>query len=563
MFKNISETKKSRIFPAIISSVAVPFVLFITVPLDIYFNNLNEFLFGVNHFLFVNILICLLLSVLCFLLLMVLPDKIYSAARGLIAGVLLMLFVQSCFLNGNMNSLAGDGISTETVSAGIIKVNAIVWVFVPIGFCAAAVLLNGKEYSSLIFSIVCVSIMGSQLISTAVSGMTAETASRGISSTDAETGGVYNFLTTENMTSISSERNVFVFVVDRFDDSYALNALEKEPGIFDGLTGFTYFTDNISHYSHTFPSIVYMITGYEWDPGYYRDAYFRDAYSHADALEALSREGYSINIYTERFYCYFEHEALPECVSNAGTCTGMVLKSAVSAVKLPLRLDEMAMYRCFPHVLKNAFSSISSTYCNQYLVPDNSNEPYDMSNRAVKDCIDRTGFCTTDSNVFTFLHISGCHPADNETVTNNCFDAVKTSFDIINPYLDEMKRLGVYNDATIIITGDHSAPNLQRTALFVKPSGSGDEELQYSSAQVSSTQLWASIFESEGIYADSTEGIPGYFDIEEDLDTTRYLVDYTFANNSFVEYVTFSGDSHDEANRTVTGSFYTGKSDTA
>ena len=101
-----------------------------------------------------------------------------------------------------------------------------------------------------------------------------------------------------------------------------------------------------------------------------------------------------------------------------------------------------------------------------------------------------------------------------------------------------MKRLGIYKDATIIITGDHADPkydygeiqNAKLTALFVKPSGSGSnngtgEKLNVSSAQVSHENLWGTIFKSEGI---SVSGFkPSVFDVKENENQTRkYLWDY-------------------------------------
>ena len=107
-------------------------------------------------------------------------------------------------------------------------------------------------------------------------------------------------------------------------------------------------------------------------------------------------------------------------------------------------------------------------------------------------------------------------------------------FKKIQPF-KEMKKLGVYKDATIIITGDHADPKndygtidaSRLTALFVKPSGVGDnnEGLKISSAQVSHENLWGTIFKSEGIEVSGFK--PSVFDVSETENQNRtYVWDY-------------------------------------
>lgn len=71
-------------------------------------------------------------------------------------------------------------------------------------------------------------------------------------------------------------------------------------------------------------------------------------------------------------------------------------------------------------------------------------------------------------------------------------EQAKGAFKMVFDYLDELKRLGVYEDATIVITADHgqwpsngdrepmTGPRL--TALFVKPAGSAGVPMAYSAA---------------------------------------------------------------------------------
>ena len=107
-----------------------------------------------------------------------------------------------------------------------------------------------------------------------------------------------------------------------------------------------------------------------------------------------------------------------------------------------------------------------------------------------------------------------------------------------------MKRLGVYDNATVVITGDHGNAKKDEgniegptmTALFVKPSGSKNEPLKTSMAQVCQSDLWATVFGSEGITSKKNYGT-SVFDVPENLNRTRYYRWQTYLGGSLDEYV--------------------------
>jgi arylsulfatase A-like enzyme len=99
-----------------------------------------------------------------------------------------------------------------------------------------------------------------------------------------------------------------------------------------------------------------------------------------------------------------------------------------------------------------------------------------------------------------------------------------------------MKRLGVYDNSTIIITGDHGFADSRTgdlimdkiTALFVKPAGETHKQIKKSKAQVSHDNLWATIFKSEGIAFDEAEFGKSVFDVDENVDQVRSHVWHKF-----------------------------------
>lgn len=119
---------------------------------------------------------------------------------------------------------------------------------------------------------------------------------------------------------------------------------------------------------------------------------------------------------------------------------------------------------------------------------------------------------------------------DGNRVENGAsLPAIRGDFRMIYSYIDEMRRLGVYEDSTIVITGDHPSarddgeiPTQPRiTSLFVKQSGRSDEPLEYSHAQVCQDNLIATLVKSAGIKTENDYG-RSYFEIGEGENVTRH-----------------------------------------
>lgn len=296
--------------------------------------------------------------------------------------------------------------------------------------------------------------------------------------------GTERVLSYDKISEFSANKNVIVFVVDRFDSRYMDLALKETPGVFSNLEGFTYFSDHISLYGRTFPSITYMVTGCENDFSLSREDYFRKAYSDSAFLNVLKDNNYDIKVYTDSYYSYKDASVMGKYISNIVTADAENVYST----------DQKAVY----DLLKNA----------EYSANFNKNN-------------------------FSFIHIQGCHLPNSYDESFNVMGedhsdrwnelvAINTSMQIIDTYIAQMKELGIYNKSTIIIVGDHAAAisdskelsGVRRTALLVKPSGSGKGKIKTSLAQVAHENLWQTILESEKI-EHTYDFKPSVFDIPE------------------------------------------------
>lgn len=307
-------------------------------------------------------------------------------------------------------------------------------------------------------------------------------------------------LTYDNVGELSSGKNVVMFVVDRFDENYYETMIKSVPDYFDRLDGFTHYNNYTSLYARTYPAMASLLTGKDHDylsSGSKKNklnAFYSDG---GGKMGLLKENGYTINLYTGQGNSYNDASVMADYVDNVSKREGETAY-ITSAQKLRERIDE------------NGFKLVDS------------------------------------KGQFTLIHLYGCH--DTSLSVKN---RIIVSFDLIYYYIDQMKALGVYDDATIIITGDHPAAlsdskmigsanssddGTRVTAMFFKRSGDSGTPLAYSSAQVSQDELWNTIFESEGlIHCKSGES---FFDIPEGVDRERrYIFElYKNAKNNGLKY---------------------------
>jgi hypothetical protein len=199
--------------------------------------------------------------------------------------------------------------------------------------------------------------------------------------------------------------------------------------------------------------------------------------------------------------------------------------------------------------------------------------PYDSDLKALMEYMDSSTFETKNGNgKFTFIHLDGCHTPikydeDWSVKWHDDTDvAIRLNFEIIFAYIQQMKDLGIYENSTIVITGDHAwsvndykligsshsgtesrdvetdteigdgeneeseeettEPGVEDddsgvrvTSMFFKPKGESGEPLKTSSAQISQDELWNTILVSEGLLDE--KDVLTFYNIPEGEDRER------------------------------------------
>ena len=226
--KLTKEMRKKRILPTLLLSLTIPLVLCVFIPLEIYGNNLDEFMFSLSGFLPMCFVFALLFSALIFVGLFFLPQKGYKVCCTLVAAFALMMFVQGTYLNAGLTSLAGDNLGDQTISAFAKIFNLVIWIVVIAGAVVFSLCFDKKGLSGVITLVVCAVVLVAQLMGPVVVILSNDQVFVNKEDRFASQDEQYThrILTKQNLTTISTSDNIYYFCIDRFDQVYAERALQ-------------------------------------------------------------------------------------------------------------------------------------------------------------------------------------------------------------------------------------------------------------------------------------------------------------------------------------------------
>lgn len=557
MNKNITEfSPRQKIWLSALAALALPFIIAICGVGEIYLNNSDEFLFVLSDFWPLSVGIGAVVFVSLFVLLYFLKGKAFHVVFSLLLWLSVMSYVQATFLGFGQGALAADEL-VAAVPAWLVIVDIAVWVITGIGFVCAALFVKDKPTLGMLAAVALVMVIAVQSINLTVSLINSEEKQKNDM-----------VLTTENIFEVSSKDNVIVFLLDRFDIYYYEQVLKQDADFFAPLDGFTFYDNNISLYSRTYPAVAYMLTGVENSFENTRPEYFEQAYKDQPFFRDLKDNNYKVNLYTSAFYAYDDAAVFGDLVTNVSKYNDYVISDKA---KLTGSMLMLSLYRYVPTVFKSMIK-ISSADFDDFISFDTENDygQYVMDDAETYRMFRESGLSAqSEKNTFSFLHLNGCHSPytmdenGNAIESNNyahaAIPATIGCFRLIYDYIDQLKQLGVYEDATIIITGDHAramddtvdVEDARVTALFVKEKGQAGTPLAYSSAPVCQENLRAEIIKSAGIKTQNDYGL-AFSDIEEDSDIVRkYYFEKSNGDKDEIVIYHVKGDANDFSNWTL------------
>ena len=541
-------TTKEKVLISALVSFVFSFIIFLFNPIDIVANNAQEFSFALSDIIGGILLSFFASFAILFGVLMIFNKYILN----IITSLLLSVFISDYIYNltvGKGTLVSGDvridyGKSTTIFLIIIIAVAYVLFL--------AGVLLKNKWKN--ICAFICV-----LLIAMNSATLVSDFATKDFLN---KNGAAINYaLSEKNLFGVSKKENVVYFLFDRFDTKFYDEVVNDNPNYFSkSLDGFTYFDNAVSTFSRTYPAVAGLITGVTYDGNTPSNEYFKKAYTTSPFLKDLKSNGYDINIYADRYYEYSDAECFKDTVSNATKINGYT-PDKTNILKYLLSLSDARTIACkmptllFKQTANGTVLTLSTLNSEDKIYHDDDAKLYKN--------LKSSGLHYTNSDKnYTFIYLHGTHSpytldADAQRVESSTSkEQTMGSFKIIADYIDQMKKLGVYDNSTIVITGDHGYPYTDvdpllectdtgtKTAVFVKPKSSKTSGLSVSHAPASVADIIPTIVKDTGIKT-STDYGESLFDIAQDSTRERIYYHSRLTGNSklILDKYTITGDA--------------------
>jgi len=343
------------------------------------------------------------------------------------------------------------------------------------------------------------------------------------------------FFSYEPAANLNSDENVIVIILDTLDVLLMRAVLERYPFISDYLDGFTLYENNTAEHFSTIPSTVSMITQHHVRDGMDGWEYREEAWVLPNFIDILRKNGYTSNLYLDQVSTFERFDLIRNRADNFVEADNLITNyQHVIPTNIRLSLGRMS-----PYFLKNTWlASITPSFGRTFFNLFTEDEPNNYipivgieSDIRFHRFIKQSEFSADNKQrVFIMMHFNSIHadgdindPGSYGYHYNEEFDELwyggdrwdvgRASFEKLYYYFNKLKEIGVYDNSTIIITGDHGRRGEipETTALFIKPKSSTGVLVTDTTTELSHKYFPASILDFAGI-PHSEFGI-SYFDI--------------------------------------------------
>ena len=512
----MKEQNKKRRFVLFGTTLFLVITLVVFAPLEMYLTNQSEFWFDLSEFVFIPLSLAALAEGILVLIGKLLHGKSFNRYVAIIFGVALAIYVQANFLNIQVGVMNGADINWQEYNVNFV-INILIWI---ICIIMPSVLIYRKE--SMISGIGYISAILSltQVVTLLVLVITS------YKPTEAQ----YDmYVSNKDLFSVSKDENVIVFLLDMYDDQYFQKLLSQEPELAEELQGFTYFENSTGNYSTTSYSLATLFTGeylYNESPFY---SQMNELYKKSEMADVLLENGYSIGMYG---YEWGAPAALLNLSDNY--IEGKIQVS--DYVALSKKLYQLVACKYLPNIVKKYAWLDGKEFDQLKETSNNTEEIFDPNNVSFYTDLQKNGIDTSlEKKGFKFIHLEGAHypyyinenvemVEEEETSELQC---ARGALRIVQTYMEEMKKKGVYDNSAIIIMADHGYywdGVLTNPVLLVKPMNETGT-LKLSNAPVSHHDFQPSILSLAGLNDDMRYG-ESYFDIPEGVERERFFYQY-------------------------------------
>ncbi|MBQ3302708.1 MAG: hypothetical protein IJH04_11320 [Eggerthellaceae bacterium] len=501
-----------RLILAVIVAVFCVFTLCIVAPFEIVAGARGDLTFGLDDVWVPLAIFSAIGAGVLALLLSFFPKKVFTPVLAFVFAVGLCCYVQAMFLNGGLPQADGRPVDWWGDHGTSMIVSAIVWVALIV--VVTVVAARFQRPARFLVSLISIALIFVQGV-----GVASLFANRD-SGIDELTGPVY--VTESGLFEVSPKNNVVVFILDYYDTRTLQNVLTQSPGMLDEMEGFTWYQNSTGVMIPTGFALPYLMTGQTPTTDQTVDDFLVTRWTNGHFLKDLHDSGYSVGVYTTTFgFEYLTNDQIQTHIYDGMTNAhplGALHIDDEGAVKM---LMKAALYRDVPWVLKPRFLFYTDDVNQRvvYMLDDQAPDEtvYVMDDAKYFQRLQSFGLTEEKGDyegAFRMIHLNGDHfPFSlnekgefiGEWESTKEAQAIGTML-MVSTYLKQMKELGVYDDATVIITADHGdwdvsmdLPQVVTSPiLLVKNPHAGSAPVVTSSAPVSHEDLFGHVLNAMG-----------------------------------------------------------------
>ena len=460
---------RKRFAIALSVSLFAAVTLLVLAPLEIVAASTGSLVFSVRDVAPLVVGVGLAIGVVAAFAISALHGRLFGLVVSLLFALSLAAYVQALFMNAGLPPADGRNVDWASF-APITVVSAIVWLAL-----LALVMGAGHVWPKRVVGVT--AVVSCALV--IVQGVGA--ASLLVSPQDAAQGqidGLHAHVaaagspapTEDGLFEVSSKGNIVVFVLDTFDTAQLKRLVGDRPSLLDEFTGFTWFDNASGSMIPTRYAVPCMLTGEVPHEGELFSTYLAERYLRSSFLSDLHGCGYTIGLYSDSLNLEYLSGADAAGVADLTVNLHAASTSSMNMVGTWCSLMKCALYRDAPWVLKPPFWFYTDEVNAAMVAYDPEGDPaetmYLMDDPQYFERLQRFGLTVDDRegrNAFRFIHLIGPHDpysmdeqAHDVGLGNSTADQQAVgSLHIVEDYLKRLKGLGVYDDATIIVTADH------------------------------------------------------------------------------------------------------------
>ena len=569
---------KGRIGVAFFVSFFTVFTILVVAPLELVASSARDLSFNLNDVAGPVIIAGLVITLVLTVILSLMRKRVFNVASALVGAIGVASYVQAVFLNGGMPLADGHAVNWSDFTTQMI-VSGLIW----LAIIAAAVIFSLLKARQLRTGLL---VTATALIIVQAVGVASLWGPSIAASMDAHPEHQQVVATREGLYNVSSKKNVVVFVLDTTDTAFVQKLYDEHPETFAPLTGFTWYRNSVGSMIPTRYGIPSLVFENRIRPEQSASDFIQNWSNNSHYLNNVNQLGYSVGLYTDNFnWAYTDY--MYNRTINYHEPRGRGVENQLDVLGALRILYKTAFCRDMPWVFKPRFWYYTEDLNMRMRKPVNmdevdlSSQPYTEDDLKYYQELQHYGLSIDDSagqnGSFRFIHLIGSHPPytldrnvepTSDPSKENVEEQTMGAYRIVAQYIAELKRLGVYENTSFIITADHGEwyltdTDIQRPSapvIMYKPAGQTAEEaaqpMQVSDAPVWHYDIFAQTLKDMGADQQMLSNYTTPLDESyEGEDRPRYYLETISENNHDAELREFviNGDATNFNNWSLTG----------